>query len=132
MAWVLNDPPPRYGEELAECQRMVINLTQGADAYKEFAVGFANIASPNTLKVIVPLPIGMRSRPTPIVIGAIGNLQLYNSETNYAAVTGITVDEAFPNAVILHFKAPKTLSINTPYWVRLTNVATQLLLSSEL
>lgn len=54
MAWVLNDPPPRYGEELAECRRY----------YRRYGVGITAHAQYSRLLVCFPFDVPMRKNPT--------------------------------------------------------------------
>lgn len=37
MAWVLNDPPPRYGEELAKCQYYYRKMGAGLTALAQYS-----------------------------------------------------------------------------------------------
>lgn len=66
MAWVLNDPPPKYGEELAECQRYFIELLQG----KSYGLIGNGIAFQSDFALIfIPLPVTLRSNPSIVTSG---------------------------------------------------------------
>lgn len=60
-AWVLNEIPD-YGEQLRRCQRYFVRLSDGyADNGDICGVGYAS--TPNEVRVMVPLPCDMRSKP---------------------------------------------------------------------
>lgn len=54
MSWILNDAPPKYGEELAECQRYFYRLSG-----QRFRLSGCTL---NSLYFDIPLP-AMRARP---------------------------------------------------------------------
>lgn len=59
MPWVLNDPPPKFGAELAECQIYQIELCRSS--WSSLGIGYAN--STTELVVFMPLPVSMRAKP---------------------------------------------------------------------
>ena len=85
--WVLNDPAPNYQQELAKCQRyqLVINTAQ-------YFLPFNALAQQTDLaRVIVPLPVSLRSKPTiSFIVGSAADFGLYNGLES-KATTGFTV-----------------------------------------
>lgn len=65
MSWILNDPPPKFGAELAECQRRYIHIENA------YAAGYSWSAT--RAAVFLPLPVTLASNPT-ITVVAIGKL----------------------------------------------------------
>lgn len=72
--WVLNDPPPKYGEELAKCQRYQTDLNIFHSGYARFGLGYAYA---ETLAYVqIPLPTTIRAFPTVEMSGNIGLVDL--------------------------------------------------------
>lgn len=95
--WILNDPPPKFGAELAECQRYQINCNLLNSAYARFGIGI--VRSSTYAYVQVPIPVTMRGKPTALIKENIF-LLFENSENYfYVPVTAISVDEISSNTV---------------------------------
>lgn len=67
MAWVLNDPPPRYGEELAECQRYQLLSGDDTDTGSLCALSLSHFSNGGTYRCFLPTPVTLRG--TPVIIG---------------------------------------------------------------
>lgn len=61
MSWVLNDPPPKFGAELAECQRYYLP----GNIYGSLIWKYA----PDKGAYFIPTPVEMRGTPT--IIGEV-------------------------------------------------------------
>ena len=60
--WVLNDPPPNYGEELAKCQRYYYVSEKSTDS-SEFGASGLFAYSDTLLVGNLPFPVRMQRRP---------------------------------------------------------------------
>lgn len=90
--WVLNDPPPDYGAELAKCQRYQLVLF-GTDAYSTVGSGVVHTAT--QARIVIPLPNVLRIKPT---LSYSGNFQLI-TDGKGATVTAMTLESMNQNCV---------------------------------
>lgn len=74
--WVLNDPPPEYGEELAKCQRYYLPVIDDSKNLPNMV--FAMRVSPTGLWLFVPTQVAMRATPTVIYDGVFDTALLYS------------------------------------------------------
>jgi len=79
--WVLNDPPPDYGQELAKCQRYQLF---GKDIYSIPGIGTSNLLTRGQ-QIFLPTPVKMRATPT-----IVGEPHFFDVETG-EQVTGLTI-----------------------------------------
>ena len=91
--WVLNDPPPDYGEELAKCQRYFMRFV-GVDDTRQGGILFRSGADSTTINVSVPLHVTMRANPTVTMKGDFSGASMGDISVNYTG-SGI----AQPNGV---------------------------------
>lgn len=101
MAWVLNDPPPRYGEELAECQRYQPFLSNNNGHGSPIGIGGA--FSTKDAVIYIPTPVTIAKRPAN-TINFTGNLLLrrYNMANGaiyYSKVVAVTLNMASENTI---------------------------------
>ena len=107
MAWILNDPPPKFGAELAECQRSQFMIKTS------IGPGISN-----GLYVYIPviLPIAMRKKPTAVY----DSLQLYSgSPGEHLPITGLIVVDFHGNTLYLRVSADGLL-VNQSYVLEVT------------
>lgn len=71
--WVLNDAPPKFGAELAECQIYQL-FVPGIMNWGIMGIAVAN--APTRLLLHIPLPVSMRDKNPTIVVLKKGNLCL--------------------------------------------------------
>lgn len=69
MPWILNDPPPKFGAELAECQRYQL-------AVNRFVRIRAARIYPNFITFFLPTPVSMRGI-IPTIIDAANIMTVY-------------------------------------------------------
>lgn len=77
--WVLNDPPPDYGLELAKCQRYQLVLM--GSQFNQF-VGIGYCYAVGELLAFFPTPVTLRSIPTIVMgtirfVGVTGGMQVF-------------------------------------------------------
>lgn len=118
MAWLLNDPPPRYGEELAKCQRYALGLNSHKTSYSRFGEGQAYAA--NAASILIPLPVSMRARPTASMAG---DVRLVDMETLSPSneITKIEMDEISANFVVLRVVVDGGLTVGKVYVLQAYN-----------
>lgn len=97
MTWILNDPPPKFGAELAECQRYQINCNLSNSPYARFGIGAVHTTT--YAFVQVPIPVTMRGRPTATIKGDIRLLFENSTSSFYVPVTSVVVDEDSSNII---------------------------------
>lgn len=114
MAWVLNDPPPKLGNELEKCQRYQIEVTSARYGY--IGTGFA--ASQNRVYFTVPIPITLRSAPVMIweglyavkqsVFSKLEKFSVVGFSNNIVSISGYAPDGENPFAVgDIYFLQPR-------------------------
>lgn len=91
--WVLNEVPD-YGEQLRRCQRYALALSK-LSGHSVYGSGMINAGK--NARIVVPLPITMRTAPT---ISVTGDLEIIANGTTYA-VTSVSVESLSPTAVCL-------------------------------
>lgn len=79
MSWILNDPPTKFGAELAECQRYQL-VVPGIMAWG--IIGIIEALTSTRLVLHIPLPVSMRDKNPTIVVLKKGNLVLNGSITS--------------------------------------------------
>lgn len=60
MSWILNDPPPKFGAELAECQRYFVRI----GIRSGISAGFFIPYNSHNGNYVIPVPQPMRANPT--------------------------------------------------------------------
>ena len=91
--WVLNEIPD-YGEQLRRCQRYALALSKQS-GHSVYGSGMIN--SGQNARIVVPLPVTMRTAPT---VTKLGDLEIIANGTVYA-VTSVSVETLSPSAVCL-------------------------------
>ena len=122
--WVLNAPPPNYGEELAKCQRYLIRFSP-LSTYSVLGLGYtAASGSGDTAVILLNFPVTMNVTNTIVKdanSGAASSMRLYTSSGSEFIPTSIDVkgDTVTPNACQLVVYVDPTASAgplpaNTP------------------
>lgn len=88
-AWVLNDPPPDYAEELAKCQRY--QYVPASPVSKQFPIGYGYGGGTTSVRILVPTPCPLRATPSIVYLaGALNNFTLYGGG---AAIAPTSIQE---------------------------------------
>lgn len=95
MSWILNDPPPRYGEELAECQRYAIDIP----FYIGIAISTVVSDGFGTCFFPVYIPVTMKNGSVPITVS--GQLRVHATGSDYQNVSIYTTGFVFGNIATL-------------------------------
>lgn len=130
--WVLNDPPPDYGLELAKCQRLLFN------PFYEYAnnwavVGIGNGYSSTIADIMLHHSVPMRAMPTLIYSGTF-SLTPSNISGADIGLTEMSIISPTCSASIttLRCTVDSGLTIGSTYTLRRkNNAAAKLLLSAE-
>lgn len=126
--WVLNEIPD-YGEQLARCQRYVMDLS-GPTAYGVLGTGVAGIEEGNAL-IFCPLPVSMRTTPVASFSGDVRLSSNGSAGTEHVA-TSISVDHINSNGVTLNVQAAG-LTVGAFYQLwKNADASAHILLSAEL
>lgn len=91
--WVLNEIPD-YGEQLARCQRYALALSKQS-GHSVYGSGMINAGQ--NARIVVPLPVTMRTAPT---VTKLGDLEILANGTTYV-VTSVSVEGLSPTAVCI-------------------------------
>lgn len=91
--WVLNEIPD-YGEQLRRCQRYALALSKQA-GHSVYGSGMINAGQ--NARIVVPLPVTMRTAPT---VTKLGDLEILANGTTYV-VTSVSVESLSPTAVCI-------------------------------
>jgi len=105
--WVLNDPTPNYAEELAKCQRYLINFCVIDKEYASVGGGLKSAVSTRAT-IDIPLPTTMRARPA---ITYKGNWKLVpeGSCASGLDVTSISLNKISGNMASAYVEAAASL-----------------------
>lgn len=130
--WVLNDPPPNFQQELAKCQRYLIELNPYGLSYAVVgtAIGYSTTAATG----LIPLPVPMNKIKS---VSISGNWCLSQGNAGRRVpITSIyrsTVDGATGNSFACTAGAASGLADGTPYIIFSNNDSTaRMLISAEL
>ena len=104
--WVLNDPPPDYGTELAKCQRYFVRLYPARSA---FCFGVFIAYSATSAYGTIPLPVSIRAKP---VVTLNGTFRLFGGHAaSIGEIAGIT--SSFVSIVV----SSSNLTIGNAYYL---------------
>lgn len=104
--WVLNEIPD-YGEQLARCQRYALALS-AQSGHSVYGSGMFNDGQ--YARIVVPLPVTMRTAPT---VSISGDLELI-IDGGYYTVNSVSVECISPTAVCLLVGSPVLSSTHSP------------------
>lgn len=110
--WVLNDPPPKFGKELAECQRYQLVLVGPNETWKNLGCGAATSAT--KAYISIPIPVTMRANPE-IEFG--GTDWYLESGSEGVQVTAITKNVSAPSSVQVSVFTAGGLTVGKMYWL---------------
>lgn len=103
--WVLNEIPD-YGEQLARCQRVQIQLNVNM-----LAIGRTAISADTSIIAFIPLPVTMRVNPVLELAGATAsNYRVYANGRSYTP-NSISVTGVCENGVILSLTVPTGIGV---------------------
>ena len=91
--WVLNEIPD-YGEQLRRCQRYALALSRQS-GHSVYGSGMINAGQ--NARIVVPLPVTMRTAPT---VTKLGDIEILANGTSYV-VTSVSVESLSPTAVCI-------------------------------
>lgn len=94
MSWILNDPPPKFGAELSECQSYQLVLVGPGEVWKH--VGSGSSVSATKAAILISLPVTLRANPE-VEFG--GTDWYLESASGSVQVTNITKNVSAPNSV---------------------------------
>ena len=109
MSWVLNDPPPKFGEALAECQRYSLS----GELYGPKIWAFNS----NSGAYFIPTPTTMRAKPT--IIGTVKTRRPGQLDGVAIPVNKIDV-YLHPNGIYLFIKAGTDLNTDIDTAINIT------------
>lgn len=134
-AWVLNDPPPDYGTELAKCQRYLYVFNQVGSVYGNVGTGIGFNAS--QVEILCSLPMQLRKASGVPTITTQGGWQLADGIAGgqRLSVSSISLGDlgGFEGSHIPIVINATGITVGKTYLLRAANDASaRLILSSEL
>lgn len=124
--WVLNEIP-KFGDQLAECQRYSIDITPN----NKFNIAFLGELGTNSASFVVPIPVTMRASPT--FIGDLAQVQVaVESAPAYYTPTAVSITDMTSSTVTITFAFTHDKASGTLCSFRSTSDNAKFLLSAEL
>lgn len=102
MPWILNDPPPKFGAELAECQRK--QVVYGS---KQRFFGICTLDNGNSGQGIIFTPVQLDKIPTI----AQGSLHVFNAVNNID-IDSFTIQGVGPTGVWINVHFAQTTDLS--------------------
>lgn len=86
-----------YGDELALCQRYYWRISGATAANVGLANGFGTgVATPSARRMVIPLPVPMRAKPTPVIAGT---HWMYNASLTNRGITSLGFNSSSPDRI---------------------------------
>lgn len=124
--WMLNEIP-KFGDQLAECQRYSIDITPN----NKFNIAFLGELGTNSASFVVPIPVTMRANST--FIGDLAQVQVaVESAPAYYTPTAVSITDMTSSTVTITFAFTHDKASGTLCSFRSTSDNAKFLLSAEL